>query len=159
MRANVARNHPRDPTVEQTDSGSQVHKSQINQKAARRTRELLQSAKGAGSFCCCCSDSGIQTSWQPTRCPADPIRSEPSRAVCRFWTVRQRVAQLRLLIYTRPGILAAAAAAASAPVSLPLPLPTSEVQRSRRAVAWKFIYFRAMIWQYFNIQRCNRISF
>lgn len=130
------------PAEQLSDSSSQVHKSQINQKAAGRTRELQP----------------LQLLLSPDSIRADPIRSDPSpsdasRTVCRFWAVRQRVARLRLLIYTRWGILAAAPAAA-APGPASASAFASEVQRSRRAAAaWKFIYFRAMIWQYFNIQR------
>lgn len=86
----------------------------------------------------------------------DPIRFKPSRF--RGLPVRQRVARLRLLIYTSCG--AAAAATAAAPGSATATASASEVQRSRRVAAmataaWKFIYFTAMIWQYFN---GNRIS-
>lgn len=93
----------------------------------------------------------------------DPIRFKPSRF--RGLPVRQRVARLRLLIYTSCGAAAAATAAAPGPATATAASATatasaSEVQRSRRVAAmataaWKFIYFTAMIWQYFN---GNRIS-
>lgn len=94
----------------------------------------------------------------------DPIRFKPSRF--RGLPVRQRVARLRLLIYTSCGAAAAATAAApgaataTASASATATASASEVQRSRRVAAmataaWKFIYFTAMIWQYFN---GNRIS-
>lgn len=76
--------------------------------------------------------------------------------------VRQRVARLRLLIYTSCGAAAAAAPgpATATAASATATASASEVQRSRRlaataTAAWKFIYFSAMIWQYFN---GNRIS-
>lgn len=93
----------------------------------------------------------------------DPIRFKPSRF--RGLPVRQRVARLRLLIYTSCGAAAAATAAApgsatATAASATATASASEVQRSRRVAAmataaWKFIYFTAMIWQYFN---GNRIS-
>lgn len=93
----------------------------------------------------------------------DPIRFKPSRF--RGLPVRQRVARLRLLIYTSCGAAAAATAAApgsatATAASATATASASEVQRSWRVAAmataaWKFIYFTAMIWQYFN---GNRIS-
>lgn len=133
-----------------TDSGSQVHKSQINQNAAGRTREL-QRAVAASAL--------LSTAELGSDSIPDPIRFKPSRF--RGLPVRQRVARLRLLIYTSCG---AAAAAAPGPATATAASATaSEVQRSRRVAAtataaWKFIYFTAMIWQYFNGNRISPFS-